>query len=488
MEKEKCVMLVFSTRIPLKKTVTQKDCLLIINEWIEKSPHYSIKIDVDKVLEDNDIDIDFAMDNITVSFKKYEDDKINVFACRLVNEETDSIWYNDCIFVSESENKYLFVELYYSSKCYKAMVPKINKPHIIKKLFESGLCGNDGDISVVDTPIMVDDKSYEVCKDIMNGRSDCSMPAVYISCNACGGTDVDSTLLAKKLGGIAHVFVEKDRVTSLKLQSDTNRNNVYIGYIGVYFPHSTFCKKYSLGYYDNKSNKMIEEINSYVRSALVNRLDATQYNWNQLSTLQSKQKMLTWKGLSAKHKEELNSYISNFDHENEEKDEKIKNLNAENNKLHARIDSLEESLHSSNGKNFFYRLGAEKQLYDSEINDLLFGILSSAKSQYVKESRGYVLIDSLLEANPQIGECAQIMKCVKEVFGNGNDRPLSGMNKNKLKKAGFTFKDENGHCKMSFYNDDRYTFTVSKTPSDYRSGKNMFTDIRNKIDVTRKTK
>ncbi len=46
-------------------------------------------------------------------------------------------------------------------------------------------------------------------------------------------------------------------------------------------------------------------------------------------------------------------------------------------------------------------------------------------------------------------------------------------------------EEEGPHYKVIFH-DERYMFTVSKTPSDYREGKNMISEIAKIIEVERK--
>ena len=103
-------------------------------------------------------------------------------------------------------------------------------------------------------------------------------------------------------------------------------------------------------------------------------------------------------------------------------------------------------------------MGEESNLYASERNDLLYSILSQVQSKFDINSRGYHIIKSLLDANPRVGECTKIMSEVRNVFS--------------------------GDGKLT--HDQRYMFTVSKTPGDHREGKNIISDIDKIIDIERK--
>ena len=120
----------------------------------------------------------------------------------------------------------------------------------------------------------------------------------------------------------------------------------------------------------------------------------------------------------------------------------------------------------------------------NEANDLLYSILSQVKIKYPENSRASTLIKSMLEANPRAGACEEIIKLVQEAL-TSNGGKLNKTAKAKLIEAGFSIEEGGSHYKIVFH-DSRYMFTVAKTPSEYREGKNLLSNIRNVIDVERK--
>ncbi|QZS45181.1 hypothetical protein K2F51_06335 [Streptococcus mutans OMZ175] len=50
-----------------------------------------------------------------------------------------------------------------------------------------------------------------------------------------------------------------------------------------------------------------------------------------------------------------------------------------------------------------------------------------------------------------------------------------------LQKLGFKITDDGKHYKLVYYEDNRYTFTIAKTPSDSRAGKNNVSIISKKV-------
>ncbi len=473
-------MLVFSTRIPLKDTVTQEDCLRLFIEWITESPHYSIdNIDYDI---SSCSDFDFSKDNIAFFIRHIKDEKTELSACRFENKETDSVWFNDIIFLCENGMKSLLIQLNCNRTNYNTQLPPIHKPYIVRKFVEGGFCKDDAEIPVCDTPIQVDDKYYDICVKIMQGIYTNSMPIVYVSCDYMGKHVISAEYLAKQLSGVAHVFVEKNRETALRLRDDTDGNNAHTGYVGIYFPSTKLCQKHGLEYYSDDREMGNEIINS-IWSALINRVDASVYNWNQIIAIQSRQKMSEWQDISAKNKEQLSEYMDNFDAENKSLRDQIVELNQQVYSLRSQLDALRQSIKENEAGNCFYNMGKEPNLYTSERNDLLFSILSQVQNRYDVNSRGYILIQSLLEANPYVGECSKIMAEVRNVFSG--DGKLTSIKKAQLKSVGFSVEGDGSHYKVVFH-DARYMFPVSKTPSDYREGKNTISDISKILDIEKK--
>lgn len=348
---------------------------------------------------------------------------------------------------------------------------------------KSGYCSADGNIPITDMPIIAGEDNYEIYRDIICGKFSYEMPVVYISRDYLGKTVVDPNYLARKLIGVAHVFVEKNHDIAMKLQTDTNGKNAYLGHVGIYFPGTQYYQNHGLGYYNNDCHKMCKGIIVDIWDALTNRVDSTKYNWNQILALQARQKMLQEKSISEKSKDELKQYIETFDVEKQELNNKVEKLNEMVFSLRAERDGLMEAKGTTNKDGLFYKAGSEKELYYGERNDLLYSILSQVLNKYEKDTRPYCIIDSLLKANPPIGTCEKIIKGVEAVFRSSEK--LTAVGKKQLKKLGFTIKEDGRHYKLIF-GDSRYMFTVSKTPSDYRGNKNLSSKICKVLNIARK--
>lgn len=474
-------MLVFSTRLPIRKEVTQQDCLELFLEWLNGSPHYP----TDEICFDvnSHDDYDYTKENITFLVRHFKDNSIELSACRLENRETNVIWDNDCIFLNEQGKKSLLIQLNCNWTDFRTELPPIHKPYIVRMFVEKGFCDLDGQLPVTDEPIVAGQDNYEEYRDIMCGNFPYEMPVVYVSKDYWGKTAVNPQYLAHQLSGVAHVFVEDSYDIAVRLQEDTNGNNAYLGYVGIYFPGTKYCQKHGLGYYDNNFYSMCQGIIDDVLDALMNRSDSTQYNWNQILALQARQKMLKMKSLSQKSKDDLDEYVDTFDKEKAELEDKVEELNRKVLSLRAERDGLMVARGTSNKDGLFYNTGAEDELYPGEQNDLLYSVLFQALSSYEEGSRPYSIICSLLHANPKVGNCEKIIKGVKSIFRSGEK--MTKTSKGQLKELGFTIEEDGPHYKIIF-KDPRYMFTVAKTPSDHRGAKNLVSKICTVLDVEKK--
>ena len=82
-----------------------------------------------------------------------------------------------------------------------------------------------------------------------------------------------------------------------------------------------------------------------------------------------------------------------------------------------------------------------------------------------------------------VGEGEKIARSIRDLFGRGCR--MNSSEQARLKDLGFTVIDEGPHFKLQFH-DGRYTFSIPRTPSDHREGKNTASDICKAIAIERK--
>lgn len=91
------------------------------------------------------------------------------------------------------------------------------------------------------------------------------------------------------------------------------------------------------------------------------------------------------------------------------------------------------------------------------------------------------MISALLETNSSIGNGKKILEGVKNILSKKDklgEREIS-----ELKRIGFELKSESNHYKFIYRDNEKYTFIVSKTPSDLRGNKNKVQKIINELSV-----
>jgi hypothetical protein len=85
----------------------------------------------------------------------------------------------------------------------------------------------------------------------------------------------------------------------------------------------------------------------------------------------------------------------------------------------------------------------------------------------------------LLLHNKASGTAATFEEEIKSIFKSYTD--MDAKTRTALAKLGFDVSEDGKHYKAVFQGDGRYTFSISKTSSDHRAGKNLASDISNKL-------
>lgn len=143
-------------------------------------------------------------------------------------------------------------------------------------------------------------------------------------------------------------------------------------------------------------------------------------------------------------------------------------------KLRAMLDGYKASGTSS--QPYILKTGNEHDLYPGEQADLVIDILRKRLPSFRENSRPYNIVEALLAANEENGTGKNIEDGIKRVF-DGRGEIVSKSVQRELQNMGFSISKEGKHYKLVFANDARYNFTVSVTPSHYRSGDNTITKI-----------
>lgn len=370
------------------------------------------------------------------------------------------------------------------SKDYTSILPKIHKPYIIKKIIESGLCYDGGCFPIIDSPIYLSEEDLELCAKIMRGEVHTNLPVTYISYDSYNPTSysVDEKDLAIKLSGISHVLVEPNKDFALKLKDLANGNNAYHGYVGIYYPNSTYRE--ILSYNDFFSNgyldkiKMAHAIRKTVQQSIINHNNSYTYSWDSLLTSYHLRKLNSAQEKSLEAKKDLKEFIDAFDAENKKKDEIIQSLQSQLDTKNSIIESFKQK--SDSQSSIYFDKSGISEFFPGELNDLVISILSQAQSKVEEDTRLYELLSLLLSSNRIIGTGRVILKDIEKAMSEKSLETRRSI----LKKCGFTV-EMGAHDKI-FFHDSKYSFTLANSPSDHRSQQNTGKEILKKISVYKK--
>lgn len=466
-------MLLFCTTLPLTPETTHRDCVSLFADWVCSSPFYPIdSIDVDAATEK---EFEFRQDGFAFLITHYQDASARVTACRLENEQDNRLWLSDCIFVDDPSGKRVHILVKCNRYDFSPGSQEVRTPKIVHQFITNGHCRCDGWMPVTAEPIQATLDNLTQVASFMKGEGDNEMPVVYLSTDGWDwGLDPERT--AWSLAGLAHVVIEQDPAVGLQLMEMTGGNNAYRGYIAIYLPHSGNRYLFSRSSFPT-ARALNETIRRTLLQCLINRWDSSNFGWEQLRVKQNRQRL---EQETSAHQDEMNSWISVFDEESQELRDKITDLTRQLERVNAELSRYQARM-PAQGQNGFFSRGAEPELIDGEYTDLLLNVLSRCRGLYPADSRALCLIDSMLEANPRVGECGRILQEIKRILGPGE--ALNSSMRSDLEHLGFRFVDgTKTHIKM-YFRDKRYQFAYSTSPSDSRGGKRKVAEIRNVLDV-----
>lgn len=124
----------------------------------------------------------------------------------------------------------------------------------------------------------------------------------------------------------------------------------------------------------------------------------------------------------------------------------------------------------------------EKEKYLHEFSNIITSALEEAHKHIGKPSRRKDVLAALIKANPadrsyEEDWTRQLRNILKDYRG------LTPEIRNTLIRLGFSIQEasKGGHYKITWQEDERYTFVSGDTPSDIHAGKNMFRFIISRL-------
>lgn len=461
-------MLSFCTEFPVERGDIESFCRSVA-QWRDGSPHSSLTgADVLEIATSDTNFIKRGDEELTCRLFE-EGRRVSAgFQHKLIQSGVE--WITTACFDSDEFASWVSVRTERTANDAVPFLPDAKKPFIVRNLMGILGGGVDGELRVSDDPHILSDNDRDMVVRLLNGDSEHHLPFIYISHPFDGNHIVDFVSLAKHLGGIAHILVEPSRDFSIDIQKEVFSENPYGGYIGIYyssqkvqkFPPSLFVDDFTLR----------KEIYSNIRSSLLNRRPLIRCSWSNIQTLLSRRDR---EFVRADAPDAVREYVQAFDAEMEAKDLQIAEAEAEIARL--RSELILENRQSRASRDLTLSLGGEQQLTDNEFHDIVIDALAVQVNNLT--GRREEVLRKILDNNQPFGHLSRKREFIKALLRGY--RSMTPEIRGSLVQMGFTFSEEGKHIKLTYRGDGRYTFILSKSASDHRTGLNTAGEISRSI-------
>ena len=472
-------MLLFSTILKIDKSLTRDDFLNLVIEWNQGSPHENNVIP--NLNWDGSYNQKFGDETISLEFKEYRNEEIG--AGRYVKKLDDGIiWKTDYIMNFKDYKMSIMLDRSFTEDAI-GVDPSFTTPLFIRLLIEKGYVVNDNDLPILMNPHLISCENLSVLTAVINGTKFYDLPVVYVSKTFSNNNPIDVDKLAYALKGVAHIFVQGDHGTNTFIREQCNSTNEYNGAIGIYYQSDVVKHKRFLNYeyFDPTITRqnIVKEIINFTNQQSIDPL----YTWDGVLTSLLRDRFESQKSKRTKAertKEETEELLDSFSNDFDE-------LTEENGRLRSSISDLESELafyrDAFNNKTVndsgLLSSGSEKEFFQDEKKEFILSVLSDSLVSIKDNTRKKHIIQDIIQQNNSEDVLSKKREEVKRLITDYSG--LTGKLKQDLKQLGFTISDEGKHYKLTYFDDNRYTITMAKTPSDGRAGKNNVSEINNKV-------
>lgn len=476
-------MLVFATDFPVKDSMTPHEFLKAIQTWLLGSCHNNWREEDFKNIfvtsEVKDIGKSGQRLKLIQCFSEAE----KAIAVKYTESDTENNnWSANIVFNQTNLDTWLGVRIFRESRVLSTCRPKFETPTLIKILLENFGGAPDGQLATSTEPIWLQEHDIELAARLISGQSKHHLPIVYVSVGFQGqhtlDSDNDIPKLAAKLSGMAHILIEPSRSFSGRLRNEADSQNVYGGTVGIYWSGGDRYRSFFLGEQFQSPQAICEAVYEEVRGELISRSPLERCTWSHTQKMQSRRRQET---LKSPQSPEVNPYIDESERELEELRHQLRDAEREIKQLKSEIRAYESDLQGSGRVTF--RIGNEIELYDNEIFEIVRDAASDTLDKLnnldpQKYIRRVHVLKSFVDANFDVktgpSSEREKLKAVLKGYTKMDNKTRKG-----LLDLGFSVSEDGKHCKLTFKEDDRYTFSIPKTTSDHRAGLNAASTLGN---------
>ena len=494
-------MFFFVSRFPVSRDATKDAFLRAFIEWIAamRTSKLNLKVIDSKILALNararEVSFEQDGERIDGCFSGELADSRLVGLRYSKSDKSPINWLTEAILSETNDGDvWVTVRASYEITRIDAVPPVSPKPPQLPRLLIQALKGGmDGSIETLDREHSLTSSNVEFVADAMRGKLGNRLPIIYCSADFQGVGSERPQRLARRLYGSAHIFSEPDRYFSNRLRLAVNGFNAYGGSIGVYWPDGTQRRLFYLNA-DLPSDMELESaIVEYVQqtarefrlppdaywTSIQERLRAIQFKE---AAAQSHLVVSKNEAEAAEAKKDSAAYIDTFDAEVTALKAERHNLSDELALAEAEILRLKTRLHDSHLANVESGVpvtihSTEQDFYACERQSIVIDAIQHyLNNACVDDSRRMHIIQDMLKRNSPQSNVEEKLKLLKTQFEGF--RALTPPMRSTLGDLGFSISDIGAHVKLTWFDDDRYTFTLPKSGSDSRGGRNSFADLR----------
>ena len=457
-------MILFSTKLQTKETLTKEAFLRLVSEWNGSSAYpENIVPGVprgEEIRWDGDGPVRFGTDRLSLEVVEYPERKI--VAVRHEKITADGItWDTDFVLNLAEHQLAIRLDRTYSEDAL-IMNGAFSTPHFITLLIEQQYLADDNGLPILRTPGKLSDAGDFPAQDD-EGCGRYRLPLVVVKPTASGELPLAVDWLASRLKGAAHVLVDEEREE--------------FGAVHICYPTATLAPR-RFGYRSATGNrqlrldKVVKNVISYWNSQ---RMDLF-YTWQGVANALLRDRLEAQRLRQQEAEEaqrsaqaEVDQVYEAFDEDLKALQRKLEELTRANDALTMENSVLRSRLNLTADKPILYQ-GDEEDFYPEEIKDMILGALEDALSGTEASTRRADVLADVLQNNEFKHLSEQRRQRVKALF-RGYKNVSSAM-KQELSDLGISISEDGKHYKLTYRDDPRYMVTIGKTPSDNRAGNN----------------
>lgn len=459
---------------PLNTATKSEDVFQECINWILDSPYTDFaQEELSKLIGCEDFTHTKNQEQIEYSSSKTSD--LFVSSLRYIKSTEVAQWTTEISSRVENNQHWINVIASIVTNTASKEPPEIKKPLIVIRLIDRFGGGDDDGVPISINPIFLDEtkNGKEIATAVITANNTCTLPIVYISSTNNNRHAIIPERLARALSGMAHVIVEPHRAFSHNLRKDVASRNVYGGVVGIYWPKGSGVTLFRRGTTDIKTFE--KDIFSTICDALAVLISPRKCSWEEVIHVKNRNAIehLKKEGLNAT---EANDIVALYEVELTEKTENIKDLNREIDRLSALLRTRESKTPVQGG--MLIDTGDEEDYFNDEILAVaLHAIKDYARKGVHPNSRREHILTAIINSNSVDDIHEQNTKTLKDVLRDYRD--MSKKVKTTIEGLGFSICADGKHWKVTYQDDERYTYILPKSGSDYRGGLNAAADIAN---------